>query len=204
MVETLMVAAKGVNQDIQAIAQAVRTGMVRVESRGRGSGAGTVWHPEGLILTNAHVAADSPLYVHDVDGGCFPGRVLAVDRDLDLAALSIPVSNLKTIELGATTDMRPGELVFAMGFPWGVDGGLTAGVFIGLEAWWPTRRKQREWVMASLHLRPGHSGGPMVNAEGRLIAINTIMRGPDVGVAIPVETAARFLKATLGDVQKAA
>jgi S1-C subfamily serine protease len=101
--------------------------------------------------------------------------------------------------------MRPGELVFAMGFPWGVAGGLTAGVYIGLESWGLNRSgKDREWIMASLHLRPGHSGGPMVNTQGKLIGINTVMRGPDVGVAIPIETVKHFLKTTIGRLDKAA
>ena len=53
---------------------------------------------------------------------------------------------------------------------------------------------RNEWVAASLHLRPGHSGGPMVDAQGRLIGINTLMNGPDVGVAVPVDVAKRFVK----------
>ena len=184
--------------NMAAIAEKARRGMVRIESRGHGAGAGTVWHSEGLILTNAHVAANKNLLVRDNNGGRYPARVLASDRNLDLAALSISAIELPAIELGSSAAMRPGEIIFAMGFPWGIDGGLTAGVMIGLEAWWPVKRlPRREWLMASVHLRPGHSGGPMVDARGRLIGINTIMRGPDVGAAIPVETAARFLQASL-------
>ncbi len=193
------------NQGIEQVAARVRSGMVRVENEGRGAGAGTVWHPEGLILTNAHVAAGRRLYVQDHSGDRYPAHVLAANVDLDLAALSVSMSGLQALELGSSEGMRPGELVFAMGFPWGVDGGFTAGVFIGLEAWWSRRRgAKREWIMASLHLRPGHSGGPMVNSQGKLIGINTIMRGPDVGVAITVETVKSFLRSSLGRQRKAA
>lgn len=193
------------NQDIELIVGRVRAGMVRVENPGRGAGAGTIWHPQGLILTNAHVAAGQKLFVRDQVGNRYPARVLAADRNLDLTALSVDASGLAALELGASRDMRPGELVFAMGFPWGVEGGFTAGVLIGLEAWWPNRTEdRREWLMASLHLRPGHSGGPMVNSAGKLIGINTIMRGPDVGVAIPVETVKEFLKRALGKSRLAA
>jgi serine protease Do len=158
-----------------------------------------------LILTNAHVAAGKNLLVHDHLGGHYPARVLASDHSLDLAVLSISAVELPAIELGSSALMRPGELIFAMGFPWGIDGGLTVGVLIGREAWWPVQRMpRRDWLMASVHLRPGHSGGPMVDARGRLIGINTIMRGPDVGAAIPVETAARFLQASLTNQEKAA
>jgi serine protease Do len=200
-----MSVAQEINQVLEGIARQVRAGMVRVESRGRGAGAGTVWHPEGLILTNAHVASKSRLVVHSSEGHRFPAQVLALDEELDLAAVSVEASGLEAIELGSTFSMRPGEFVFAMGFPWGVEGGLTAGNFIAKESWWPRAGvQQREWIMASLHLRPGHSGGPMVDAKGKLIGINTIMRGPDVGVAIPIETVKGFLKATLGKHQKAA
>lgn len=188
-----------------AIAEKVRRGMVRIESRGHGAGAGTVWHSHGLILTNAHVAASKNLLVRDHLGDHYPARVLASDQSLDLTALSISAVELPAIELGSSAVMRPGELIFAMGFPWGIDGGLTAGVLIGREAWWPVQRApRREWLMASVHLRPGHSGGPMVDARGRLIGINAIMRGPDVGAAIPVETAARFLQASLANLEEAA
>ncbi len=57
---------------------------------------------------------------------------------------------------------------------------------------------EHEWVSASLHLRPGHSGGPMVDSRGRLIGINTLMTGPDIGVAIPIHVAVAFLKQAFG------
>lgn len=194
-----------VNNEIEGIVDRVRRGMVRVSNRGHGAGAGTVWHPDGLILTNAHVAGGVGIHVDDLQGNSYPAQVLAVDRKLDLAALSVPAEGLGTIVLGQSDQTRPGELVFSMGFPWGIDDGLTAGVLIGVDAWVPRRGMSgRKWVMASLHLRPGHSGGPMVNAGGELIGINTIMRGPDVGVAIPIETVKNFLKASLGSHQKAA
>jgi serine protease Do len=195
---------QAVNHEIEHIAQVIRDTMVRVESNGRRSGAGTVWHPEGLVLTNAHVASRHDLYILDAQGRRYPANVLAVDRDLDLAALSVQAANLSAIDLGSTAEMRAGDLVFAMGFPWGFPDGLTTGVLIGVESWPHHGMEEREWLMASLHLRPGHSGGPMVNAEGRLIGINTIMRGPDVGVAIPVETVKLFLKRRISGHQPAA
>jgi S1-C subfamily serine protease len=158
-----------------------------------------------LVLTNAHVAADRNLKVEDAKGERYSATLIAADRKLDLAALSVKASGLDPIKLGSTTAMRPGELVFAMGFPLGVDGGFTAGVFIGLETWTPGRGGMgRKWIMASLHLRPGHSGGPMVNSKGHLIGINTIMRGPDVGAAIPIEVVKRFLRKSMTSFQIAA
>jgi S1-C subfamily serine protease len=56
----------------------------------------------------------------------------------------------------------------------------------------------REWIALSLHMRPGHSGGPLVDSRGRLVGINTMITGPDVGFAIPVQTVKTFLKETIG------
>ena len=66
---------------------------------------------------------------------------------------------------------------------------------IGVGAQIGDLRSPYEWIAASLHLRPGHSGGPMVDVAGRLIGINTTMNGPDVGVAVPVDVAKRLVQA---------
>ena len=88
--------------------------------------------------------------------------------------------------------------MLALGFPFGVTGGATTGVVIGSGTNLPELANNgREWIAASLHLRPGHSGGSMVDAQGRLVGINTMMNGPDVGMAVPVHVAAAFLKRAL-------
>jgi S1-C subfamily serine protease len=130
---------------------------------------------------------------------------------LDLAALKIDAGGLPTIALGESTKLRPGELVLSLGHPWGVEGAVTAGVVISIGVarqsgrllegaeWRGQRHADREWITASLHVRPGHSGGPMVDAGGRLVGINTIMAGPGVGVAVPVHVAKAFLKAAMAN-----
>jgi S1-C subfamily serine protease len=87
----------------------------------------------------------------------------------------------------------------ALGFPYGVTGGVTTGVVIGAGADLPELSgDRREWIAASVRLRPGHSGGPLVDSLGRLVGINTLMTGPEVGVALPVHVAMAFLKHCLG------
>ncbi len=87
----------------------------------------------------------------------------------------------------------------ALGHPWGVANAATAGVVIGIGTDFPEmRRSGREWIAVSLTLRPGHSGGPLVDVQGRLVGINTIMTGPEVGMAVPVHVAKFFLKQRLG------
>ena len=86
-----------------------------------------------------------------------------------------------------------------MGHPWGVAGAATGGVVIGVGTDLPEMPlTDREWIAVSLRLRPGHSGGPLVDAEGRLVGINTMMVGPEVGMAVPVHVIKDFLKLELG------
>lgn len=192
------------NDEVAALSHRVQDALVQIHNGRRGVGSGAIWHSDGLILTNAHVVLDQrgqvshQLAVTLHDGREFPAKLLAHDPRLDLAALRIDAQGLPTVELGDSRALQPGNLVLALGFPWGIKAGATSGVVIGTGANLPELGdSQREWIAASLHLRPGHSGGPMVDSLGRLIGINTLMNGPEVGVAIPVHVAVNFLKSAL-------
>jgi len=183
------------NNEMAEIIERVRYSLVRITNSEHSAGAGTIWHSDGLIITNAHVIQYPQVEVTLWDGRAFPGYLLARDPKHDLAAVSIDAHDLPAIELGKSKQLRPGEWVMALGHPWGVLGGVTAGVVIGVNAHWPEFSPNgQEWVISSLHLRPGHSGGPLVNAQGQLVGINTMMNGPDVGIAIPVDIAKAFLR----------
>ncbi len=182
------------NADMAAVVAKVRGSLVQITNGASGSGAGTIWHPDGLIVTNAHVVRSYTLNVTLPDGRTLPASVLAKDDQLDLAALSVQASGLPTTDLGDSKRLEPGEWVFAVGHPWGVLGAATGGIVIGVGDQWPEAPSDREWVVVSLHMRPGHSGGPLVDSQGRLIGINTMINGPDVGVAVPVHVVKRFLK----------
>lgn len=209
--------------EMGAVVEKVRRSLVQVSNHGQqGAGAGTIWHPDGLIITNAHVVKGRSPQVTLPDGRELPARLLAREPALDVAALAVDARDLPTIELGESTRLRPGQWVVALGHPWGVLGAATAGVVIGVGADWPElprrdrgwiaqrlRRTSRsaddaelsrtaDWVVANLHLRPGHSGGPLVDVHGRLVGINTIMAGPGVGVAVPVHAVKVFLREVLG------
>jgi serine protease Do len=176
----------------------VHNSLVQI-SNGRGAGAGTIWHTDGLIITNAHVVrGHSGLNITLPDKRTLPAEVIAYDAELDLAALSVNADNLPTIEIGDSRILKPGQWVMAVGHPWGVQGAVTSGVVIGAGANLPEMKPGREWIAVSLHMRPGHSGGPLVDSAGRLVGINTMITGPDVGFAIPVQTVKSFLKATIG------
>ncbi|MCA0456470.1 MAG: S1C family serine protease [Chloroflexi bacterium] len=171
-------------------------------SNGRGAGAGTIWHADGLIITNAHVIrGHHGLNVTLTDGRKFPASVIAADDQLDLAALSINADNLPTIKTGDSRGLKAGHWVMAVGHPWGVQGAVTSGVVIGVGDQLPEMGQMqpgREWIALSLHMRPGHSGGPVIDSEGKLVGINTMITGPDVGFAIPVHVVKTFLKEAIG------
>jgi serine protease Do len=185
------------NAELSDTTEATRHSLVSISNGRRGAGAGTIWHPEGLILTNAHVVRLRSPQVTLPDGRTTPARVLAHDVNLDLAALGVDASHLPTIELGQSQRLRPGQWVLALGHPWGVTGAATAGVVIGMGPPPEMSMPGRELLHVGLHLRPGHSGGPLVDTEGHLVGINTMMVGPDVGLAVPVHVIKAFLHQSL-------
>jgi S1-C subfamily serine protease len=191
------------NAELARLVTQARTGLVQISNGGRGVGAGTVWHPEGLIVSNAHVAGNGrrSITVTLPDGQVLPARLLAREKRSDLAAIAVEANNLPVIEVGRSHSLKPGDLVLAVGHPWGVLGAATMGVVITVDVPLEMPRMRRELIQVSLHLRPGHSGGPLVDVEGKLVGVNTMMAGPDVGMAVPVDEVKRFLKQRLGEVE---
>ena len=183
------------NSEIGSLVNNVRVAMVEIGSLRRGSGSGVILHSDGLIVTNAHVVRGHSPQVTLQDGRRFTSRLLGYDEENDLAALMVSESNLPTIEMGDTGNLQPGDWVFAMGHPWGLTDAVTAGVVVGLTAGrWGRNEPKREMIVVDLSLRPGYSGGPLVDSKGRLVGINTMMTGPEVGLAVPVHVVKRFLK----------
>lgn len=185
---------KQLDAEVSGLAEIVGRSLVQILNGRRGSGAGTIWHPEGLILTNAHVVGRRSLRVTLPDGQTLPARLLAHSKSLDLAALSVDASRLPTIELGDSKPLQPGQWVLAMGHPWGVVGAATTGVVIDVGVPQGPSVLGRELIQVDLPLRPGYSGGPLVDVQGRLVGINTMMAGPQVGLAVPVHEVKRFLR----------
>lgn len=186
------------NVEMAAIAQDVRKSLVQIKNGRRGgAGAGTIWHPDGLILTNAHVVQRPSLRVTLPDGRTLPARVLAHDDGLDLAALAVDGTDLPTAQLGDSRQLRSGEWVVAMGHPWGVVGAVTAGIVIDVGVPVEMAALGRDLIQVSLRVRPGNSGGPLADSSGRLVGINTMMAGPKVGLAVPVHVVKSFLREAL-------
>ncbi|MFN2223323.1 MAG: S1C family serine protease [Candidatus Promineifilaceae bacterium] len=187
-----------INDQMAAVVEDARRCLVQVHNGRHGAGAGTILHADGLIVTNAHVVKRQSPKVTLMDGRTLPARLLTYDEDLDLAAVAVEARELPTIELGRRGQLRPGQWVVALGHPWGVTGASTAGMVIDVGRPLDGLPYRGELIQVGLSLRPGHSGGPMVNGSGRLVGINTMISGPEVGLAVPIHCVKRFLKQNLG------
>ena len=175
------------------IGERLRRSTVQVfpHGRGRGGGSGVVWSGDGLIVTNAHVARSGDPEVELWDGRRFPGRVVSRDPRRDLATLRISASGLETATPGDSDGLRAGELVIAIGNPLGFAGALSTGVIHSIGKL-PGMGGQR-WIRAAVQLAPGNSGGPLANAQGQVVGINTaIVNG--LGVAVPGNAALDFVR----------
>jgi serine protease Do len=175
--------------DMTEVAHALRKVTVRVQAGGSGEGAGILWRRDGLVLTNAHVARSGELGVRLADGRSLDARLIARDPRLDLAALSIPGLH-EPAELGHTTALRPGTIVLAFGHPLGVPNALSLGVVHHVAS---DESGEARWIRIDLRLAPGNSGGPLADAFGRVIGINTLVAG-GLGHALPLTVISRFLR----------
>ncbi|MCB8979499.1 MAG: trypsin-like peptidase domain-containing protein [Ardenticatenaceae bacterium] len=194
-----------INQTMTTLIQMVQQSVVRVGNGRSGFGAGIIWHSDGLILTNAHVVQrrrDPEVTL--ADGRSFPAQLLTYDETTDLAALYIAANQLPTIELGHSSQLKTGDWVVAVGHPWGVIGAAAWGTVIAVGQPLEQNGYHGELVQLGIQLRPGHSGGPLVDGNGRLVGINTMISGPQVGLAIPVDVAKKFLQEKMGSAAEAA
>ena len=186
------------NRDFGEVAESLRRSTVQVTERrgGRGGGSGVIWSSDGLIVTNAHVARSDRARVELWDGRKFEGEVTARDTRRDLASLQIRAQQLPAAASGDSHALRPGELVVAVGNPLGFIGALTTGVVHGVGAMRGLGRQI--WVQAAVRLAPGNSGGPLADAQGRVIGVNAMVVSGGLALAVPSNAVANFLKRGAG------
>ena len=169
---------------------AARLRLVTVEiSCERGGGAGILWAAD-LIVTNAHVASAARVGVRLADDHVVEAQVVSADRAADLVLLRVPRRGLAPAILGDSDSVRVGSLVVALGHPLGLRRTLTAGIVHALA---PASTGGRRWIHADVHLAPGNSGGPLADAEGRIVGINTMIGG-GLALAVPINDARRFVQ----------
>jgi serine protease Do len=168
---------------------------VQVRVWGRGTGAGVIWEKSGLVLTNHHVVSGGrrgarvQVVLHD--GRAFDAEVVKRGRNLDLALLRIGDGDLSAAPIGDSDALRVGELVYAIGHPWGHLGTVTAGIVSGLGV--VSRPGGRvQYIQSDVALAPGNSGGPLLNARGEVVGINAMIFGR-LALSIPSNAALAWL-----------
>ena len=165
-----------------------------------GVGSGVVIDEKGYILTNNHVIDDAErLKVTLPDGKVLRGRVVGSDETTDLAVLKVESEHpLPTIQLGNSDGLKAGQIVIAIGNPFGLTGGpaVTAGIVSSLNRSIQTRSGVLELIQTDAAINPGNSGGPLVNTKGEVIAINTanMPYAQGIGFAVPINIAKSILK----------
>jgi serine protease Do len=175
--------------DFAGLAETLRRVTVEIIADGGARGSGLLW-PRGCVVTNAHVIRATRVTVRLVDGVCLEGRLVARDRDADLAVLELPPSGLPAATL-ADSVVRVGSLVVAVGHPFGVRGALTAGI---VHAVAPLVPGGPAWIHADVRLAPGNSGGPLADVAGAVVGLNAMVAG-DLALAVPIARVIAFVRA---------
>jgi len=166
--------------------------------RQKGTGSGVVISSDGYILTNNHVAGDAEqINVKLSDGREFKAKLVGKDNETDLAVVKIDAQNLSFARLGNSDSLEQGEWVIALGSPFGLQQTMTAGIVsatgrdLGAGAGQFTN-----YIQTDASINPGNSGGPLVNMQGEVVGINTLIfsqtgTSAGVGFAIPSNLATK-------------
>jgi len=181
---------------IGEVGELLRKSTVHIRSgsgRSQGTGSGIIWSSTGAIVSNAHVIGrGSEIQVDLWDGRSFPATLVSKDDGRDLARLQVSTFGLPAIEQ-RQSPVRPGELAIAVGNPMGFTGALSRGTVHSTNAF-PGLGRRRPWVQAAIRLAPGNSGGPLADAVGRLIGVNTMITSSGIALAIPTSEAQLFMQ----------
>lgn len=169
-----------------------------------GTGSGAIIDPAGYVLTNTHVIENAvKIYISLYNGDQYEAEVVGTDTENDLAVLKFdPPKNLvlKTIPFGSSASLKVGQKVLAIGNPFGLDRTLTVGIVSALGR--PIRNDNNiiinNMIQTDTAINPGNSGGPLLDANGYLIGINTMIYSTSgssagIGFAVPVDTAKRVV-----------
>lgn len=169
-----------------------------------GTGSGSIIDKRGYVVTNVHVIQNATeIYVSLSDGTQYQARVIGKDAESDVAVIKFnPPEHtvLKTIAFGDSSKLKTGQKVIAIGNPFGLERTMTTGIISGLGR--PVRnsggRIIRNMIQTDAAINPGNSGGPLLDTQGRMVGINTMIvsssgSSAGVGFAVPAKTAIRVV-----------
>ena len=162
----------------------------------RGQGSGFVYQADGLVLTNAHVVENTDrVMVGFQNGQRVEGRVVGLDPITDLAVVRLPAGNWPVAALGNSDNLQVGDWAIAVGNPFGLDHTVTLGIISSLNrnaSKLGITDKRLDLIQTDAAINPGNSGGPLLNSDGEVVGINTLVRsgpGAGLGFAIPINRA---------------
>ena len=179
---------------VEEVAPAV-VSLARSGPRGpAGAGSGVAFTPDGYVLTNAHVAADArELTLGFTDGSTTQGHLVGLDHATDLAVVRALGPVPKHAAFGVSANLRPGQLVIAIGNPLGFSSTVSAGVVSAIGRTMRARdgRAMEGIIQSDVALNPGNSGGPLVDSRGRVVGVNTaiILGAQAISFSVPIDTA---------------
>jgi len=161
-----------------------------------GQGSGVIIDPRGYILTNNHVVAGSQeILVHLSDGREVRGRVVHTDPRFDVALVRVPVSGLRPAPMADSSKIRVGQWAIAIGSPFGLEKTMTVGIISATGRRGLGKGTYGDFIQTDASINPGNSGGPLLDIDGRVVGINTMIaaQAQGIGFAIPINLARQII-----------
>jgi S1-C subfamily serine protease len=183
---------------IADVTENVSASVVRVSSARRSFGSGIIWSEDGYVITNNHVVGHAKTVEIGLQSGeSLSAIVVGADPYADLALIKIeePTKNLKAIEVGDSSNVRVGQFVLAVANPFGGSPAVVSGIITtsrrGAGGWFG--RMMDNMIISDAPVNPGYSGGPLVDAQGRMIGVNTAYASGRA-LSIPVNTVKQIME----------